>query len=264
MNWKRTLPKGIDITALSLEDCRNFKHFHERMASLSTEVSGPPGFCIFYPLMHHLLLYAMCCLQENTFPALNKCWDALSPFTTDSYDCEWLVYCWIFCDFPLVEKKSEVLLDHFEAFMLGGPLEPSDISEHLRPFCSIMKASRLGLYQEVLSSSKITKYKELFTNRSITASRGCSDYDPGEIFLTRIVTYLGDTFSVHAAKSYPGTVKRQVEGMIRNKMHYISSTTNESADYERFMTLAGPYWMSCTDPNESTMILFPDEYTFYY
>ena len=114
MNWKQILPEGIDINMLSFEECRNFKHFHERMESLSTEISGPPGFCAFYPLMHYLLMYAVCCLQENTFPALNKCWDALSPFTTESYDCEWLVYCWIFCDFPLAENKDEVLLDHFE------------------------------------------------------------------------------------------------------------------------------------------------------
>jgi len=46
-------------------------------------------------------------------------------------------------------------------------------------------------------------------------------------------------------------------------MHYISETKNEKIDYECFMKLAGPYWMSCTH-KEDQPILLPDEYQYYH
>lgn len=265
MSWKNVLPDGINVNDLSLDDCRNFKKFHELMESVTTDVKGPQGFRIFHQFMHHLIFYAMLCIDENKFPTLTKCWNDLSPlFLTNEYDCEWLVYSWIFCDFPISPNKPDVFLDHFSIFYLQNVGLPSHVRENFENFISIMKASRLGLYQEVLSTSKTTKYKELFTNNSISAHRGVPYYESGEIFLTRIITYAGDTFSIHDSKSYPPEFKKHVEDMVRNKMHYISSTQNEVDDYEIFMKLSGPYWMSCTHTDPSIPILPPDEYKKYY
>ena len=138
------------------------------------------------------------------------------------------------------------------------------IRDHLSQFCSIMKASRLGLYQEILSSSKITKFQELFTKNTISTIRSVPYYESGEIFLTRIVSYLGDSFSIHDAKCFPPAFKNHVEGMVRNKMHFITASDDETINYERFMKLAGPYWMSCTHENESIEIIPPDEYKNYH
>jgi len=265
MSWKNILPPEIDIDALSLDDCRNFKKFHALMDSITNDVKGPPGFRIFYQLMHYLLFYGVCCINENKFPALNKCWNKLSPlFLTDSYDCEWLVHCWIFCDFPLNENTNDVLLDHFSAFLLENPEIPTQISEHIKQFCSIMKTSRLGLYQEILSTSKVTKYKELFSNNSISTVRSVPYYESGEIFLTRIVSFLGDTFSIHNSKSFPSEFKNNIEDMVKNKLFYVSETEDVVSDYELFMKLAGPYWMSCTHEDPSSPILQPDEYKYFY
>jgi len=265
MSWKNILPKEININTLSLDDCRNFKKFYQLMESITRDIQGPPGYRIFYQLMHYLLFYGICCIQENKFPALNRCWDALSPlFLSHEYDNEWLVHCWMFCDFPLNLKKKEVLLDDFATFLLEQSQLPNDLNEHLRSFYTTMKSSRLGLYQEVLSTSKITKYRELFTNTSVSTVRSIPYYESGEIFLTRIVSYLGDSFAIHDAKCYPSQVKATVEDMVRNKMHLISATGNEVVDYERFMKLAGPYWMSCTHPNGSVDILSADEYKNYH
>lgn len=264
MNWKKILPPEININKLTLDDCRNFKKFYEILEKVEN-VKGPKGFRIFYQHMHYLLLYAMVCIQENKFPALNKCWDKLSPlFLTDAYDCEWLVYCWIFCDFPLTKNGNEVLLDDFCAFVLQNKEITDFMHESIKQFSSTLKASRLGLYQEILSTSKVTKYRELFTNRSVSTVRSVSDYESGEIFLTRLVSFLGDTFSIHDSKSFPSQYKNTLENMVRNKLFFISDTDDEVFDYERFMKLAGPYWMSCTHNDDSVPILDPDEFEIFY
>lgn len=266
MNWEKILPEGITVGDLTLDDCRNFKNIYELMKSIKNDVKGPEGYRIFYEFMHHLLFYAICCIEEKKFPSLNKCWDALSPLFLDSdYDNDWLVFCWMFCDFPLNIKTKEVLLDHFTKFLSDMTDLPPDFHKHLRNFYSIMKSSRLGLYQEILSTSKTTKYIELFTKNVISTVRSVPYYESGEIFLTRIVSYAGDSFSIHNSMNFPATLKNHVEGMVRNKMHFITSTKNEIADYEQFMKLAGPYWMSSTHATaKSDQILSPDEYEFYH
>lgn len=264
MNWKNILPPGINIKDLSLDDCRNFKKFHHLLESIAN-VRGPKGFQVFHQILHYLLFYGMACIHENKFPALNKCWNKLSPlFLTDSYDCEWLVYCWMFCDFPINQQGDDVLLDSFSAFTLEDPELPNSMRESIQKFCSIMKASRLGLYQEILSTSKVTKYQELFINKPISTVRSIPYYEPGEIFLTRLVSFLGDTFAIHDSKSFPSEYKNILEDMVRDKLHYIDETESEINDYQRFMKLAGPYWMSCTHEEPSIQILLPDEYRFFY
>jgi hypothetical protein len=266
IRWKKILPEGMDIEDLSLDDCRNFKKFHELIEAITKDNKGPIGYRIFYQFMHHLLFYALCCIEEKKFPALNKCWDTLSPqFLTSEYDNEWLVFCWIFCDFPLNLKTNEVLLDHFTHFLLDQIDLQNNFQEHLREFHVVMKSSRLGLYQEILSTSKITKYRELFTNNVISTVRSVPYYEPGEIFLTRIISYMGDNFAIHDPMNYPSKHKKHIEDMVRNKMDFIQLTKNEVSDYQAFMKLAGPYWMSCTHATaKSDLILDPDEYTFYH
>jgi hypothetical protein len=90
-------------------------------------------------------------------------------------------------------------------------------------------------------------------------------YEPGEIFLTRIISYMGDNFAIHDPMNYPSKHKKHIEDMVRNKMDFIQLTKNEVSDYQAFMKLAGPYWMSCTHATaKSDLILDPDEYTFYH
>jgi hypothetical protein len=192
--------------------------------------------------------------------------DALSPlFLSSDYDNDWFVFCWMFCDFPLNIKANDVLLDHFHTFLSGMPDLPPNFHEHLNNFYSIIKSSRLGLYQEILSTSKTTKFKELFTNNVISTVRSVPYYEPGEIFLTRIVSYAGDSFLLHGPMNYPSTLKNHVEDMVRNKMFFIASTKNEISDYEKFMKLAGPYWMSCTHAAaKSDHILDPNNMMIHY
>ncbi len=261
MNWLEILPESLKVQNLTLQECRNFKHFYN---VLNREVRGPVGFQRFHKLLLLLLMYGIACVEDKKFPALNNCWNSLSPlFLTPEYDSEWFVHCWIFCDFPLDPKTDKVLLDYFVEDSLGQSDLNRETRQDLIQFQAIMKSSRLGLYQGILSTSKVTKYKELFTNRVISTVRSCPEYESGEIFVARIIYYLGDSFTIHDSRSYPPEYKTMLEDMVENKLFFISETKNLSDDYERFMKLAGPYWMSCTHPGD-VQILDPDEYLRYY
>lgn len=260
-NWKTILPPGLSVSQLSLEECRRFKQFYDL---LNQEVSGPPGFRIFHSFLYHLLFYGLCCLEEKKFPALNQCWEELNPlFGGKEYDNEWLFYCWLFCDFPLNLQDKKTVIDHFGEFIFSQGGSP-DNEEHLRQFCAIMKSSRLGLYQERLSSSKVTKVSELFTCQVINTVRSVPNYESGEIFVTRIVSYLGDAFQIHNAQSYPAEYKEALTDMVERKLFYIAETGHPAQDYAQFMKLAGPYWMSCTHPDQSIPIFSPDHYRTYH
>lgn len=262
MSWKTILPKKIDVNTLSLDQCRDFKNLY---GSLNRKLKGPLGFRIFFKMMHYLAFYAICCVFENKFPALNKCWNELSPlFGGNDFDNEWFFLCWLCCDFPLASNSNRVLIDEFIEFVSKNADLPKQEKDHYLQFCSIMKKSRLGLYQEVLSSSKVTKFQELFTDKVVKTVRSVPEYEHGEVFLTRIVSYLGDSFQIHNPQCFPPDYKDHIINMVKNKLFYISETGNDAHDYEQFMKLAGPYWMSCTHPENDVEIFNPDHHNNYY
>jgi len=263
MNWKEILPKEINLDQLSFEQCRSFKQLY---AMLTESVGGPPGYRIFYRFSMHFLFYASCCRVENKFPALTRCWSALEKnFLTTRFDNEWFVYFWMLCDFPLGKDSDKTLIDHFHEFMIaeGSGLSAVD-REHFEHFFQQLRASRLGFYQEILSTTKVTKFRELFTGKVVSTIRSVPDYDSGEIFLGRIVFHLGDAFLIHNPNNFPPEAKASVEQMIRDKLFYLAESGNDSVDYEKFMKLAGPYLMSVTNDDEDCPILDPDDYLRYY
>ncbi len=262
MSWKNILPPEIKINKLSFAECKAFKGYYEL---LTKKLSGPKGFNIFYPIKHHLLFYAMCCIQEQRFPALNNCWNELWQFFKKAkLDNEWLMHCWILCDFPIDNKNNLTMLDYFYEFVVNNQFMENIHIEHINSFVKIMKASRLGLYQEILSTSKTTKFKELFTNKVISTIRSVPYYESGEIFLGRIINCFGDSFLMHDPVNYPSIYKDTVTDMVKNKLFYISESESEIKDYEKFMKLAGPYWISATLGHEDDVIFSPDHYLSYY
>ena len=186
-------------------------------------------------------------------------------FLTPRYDNEWLVYFWMLCDFPLAKESNQTLIDHFHEFILEGTSGLSTVDrEHFEHFFQQLRASRLGFYQEVLSTTKVTKFRELFTGKVTSTVRSVPDYEHGEIFLGRIVSYLGDAFLIHNPMNFPPRAKASVEQMIRDKLFYLAESGNDAADYEHFMKLAGPYLMSVTNDDEDCQIFDPNEYLRYY
>lgn len=211
-------------------------------------------------------MYGMCCIQESKYPALNRCYDELSGlFLTDIFDNEWMVYTWMLCDFPVEENSNQTVLDHFYAFLTNHENAiPNSERDHLEGFYNAMSSSRLGLYEEILSTKKITKFREMFNGKVINTVRSVPDYESGELFIGRIVSYLGSSFLIHDPRCFPPEAKQAVQQMFKDKFFYLSNTMDDSIDYEAFMRLAGPYIMSVTNSDTQVPILSPDHYQIYY
>ena len=59
----------------------------------------------------------------------------------------------------------------------------------------------------VVRSPLVRTHRELFTNKSVSTVRSVPYYDSGEIFLTRLVSFLGDTFTIHDSNLFPQNIK---------------------------------------------------------
>jgi hypothetical protein len=254
-NWMDILP--VESNKLTFKELRNFKDFH----SLFTEkMVGPEGWCDYMRKFHFLQFFAIASIEENKYPALTKCWrDMEEKFMSDEiFDDYIFIPSWIYFDFPL-DSKGATLLDEFESF-----LKEDNKLEGFELFIDEMKKSRLGLYQEVMSTKKVTKFKELITGKVISTIRSVPEYGKGEIFLTRIVEYKGEFFQFGDPKCWPSDYKNQIENMVLNKLFYFEEDEfDDKEDYKKFMKLAGPYWFSCVCTNENMDILNPDHYLTY-
>jgi hypothetical protein len=241
---------------LTLNELRSFKDFHKLMTS---DISGPEGFQYYMQCFLFLHFFAIACIVENRFPPLSKCWKELeSLFMKDPIFEDGLFFqSWIFFNLPI--NNGNTLLDEFENFQ-------KEINKHLffEQFILAMKGSRLGLYQEVLSTKTVTKFKEFFTDQVVSTIRSVPDYSHGEIFLARIVEYKGEFFLFGDPKCWPSAYKDQIIGMVKNKFYFFNNLKSNIKNYEQFMKLAGPYWFSCVSTNTDIDILDPDHYLTYH
>jgi hypothetical protein len=256
-SWLKTLGKlGVDTTKLSFKELMPFKdvdrYLNEPVAN------GTKEWKYLIKSFRLLTIFSLVTIYENKFMSLSNCWNELNELFVDReiFDDELFVQSWVFCDFPLNNEK-ETILDYFEQFLCEAGL----IKEYT-PFIHCMRTSRLGLYQEVLSSRKTMQFKELFTNRIIKAENTIPVFEKGEIFLTRFVKIRGKIYSFGDPKCWPKDYKLQLENMVKDKLFYFNSASVEGK-YKQFMKYAGPYWMSCVVTDEECPILQPDRYLHY-
>lgn len=263
MSWKSLLPPKLKASDLSFEQCRAFSEYYKL---LTRKLKGPVAYRLFYQYSYHLLFYGMCCIEEKKYPALNRCYEDLSVyFLNDLFDNEWMVYFWMLCDFPLEQGSDRTVIDSFRDFLLENDDKLSSIERtHREAFCQRLGKSRLGFYQEIMSTKKVTRYKELFTGEVITTVRSVPYYESGEIFVGRIVSYLDDAFLIHDPRNFPPGSTPALENMLSAKFFYISETSDDAVDYDLFMRKAGPYVMAVTNPDSSVPVLMPDHYESYY
>jgi hypothetical protein len=252
-DWMKTLP--IPAEKLSFKELKNFKDFQNL---LNGELAGPEGWKYFFQSFQFLQFFAFICIDENKYPALTNCWkDLEKKFVKDPiFDDGIFIQSWIYFDFPL-SKNGQTLLDEFQIFCKENSIYP-----HFEIFINEMKRSRLGLYQEIRSTKKITKFREVITGRVISSVRSVPYYEKGELFLTRIVEYKGDYFQFGDPKCWHSDYKDQIQEMIEGKLFYFDGNSTEE-EYETFMKLAGPYWFSCVCTNQEIDILNPDHYLSY-
>ena len=174
------------------------------------------------------------------------------------FDDDIFIQSWILMDFPF-GPEGQTALDYFQEFLKGTGVGPD-----LQPFIDEARRSRLGLHQDVLRTKQVAKFRELITGRVSSAFPSLEAYGRGEILLTRTMAYQDQVFIWGNPKGFPKEVKGQIEEMVRDKLFFFfDETKSEIEQYETFMKLAGPYWMSCVTKSDDVPILEPDQYLSY-
>ena len=254
--WLSILPRGLDPSKFTLDELRNFKEVH---ALLNERIAGPEGIAYYIHGFRYLLLFGIVCIAEDKYPPLTRCWmDLEKLFMRDpAFEDGIFVESWILMDFPFGPER-QTALDYFEEFLKGVEVRPQ-----FQRFIDEARRSRLGLHQDVMRTKKVAKFRELFTGRVISAFPSVEEYDKGEILLTRTMAYGDQVFMFGDPKGFPNEMKTHVENMVRNKLFYFKDEATPIAQYEAFMKLAGPYWMSCVATDEDVPILDPDHYRTY-
>lgn len=250
------LPGGASPAAFTLEELRAAKQAH----GLLTEViPGPEGIGYFIRGFRYLLFFGIACIAEDKYPPLTRCWNGLAQlFMGDpAFDDDLLVQSWILMDFPFGPAR-QTALDYFEEFLTG-----TDAGPQLQCFIDEARRSRLGLHQAVVRTKKLAKFRELFTGNEISAFPSIDEYGKGEILLARTMAYGDEVFIFGNTKGFPKEAKKQIEDMVLDKLFDFDEGTATTAQYEAFMKLAGPYWMSCVTKNEEVPVLAPDHYRTY-
>lgn len=248
----------VDSGKLSFEELRNFKRFYELIQV--EDMTAPLSVKRAYRAFRFLYFFGSILIHEGRYPALNRCWSDLRaryahlPVFDDGVFLE----SWIFIDFPL-DRSGRTVLDTFAEFCADSP----DAMAEFAPFITTAKTSRLGLYQEVLSTSRTTKYRELFTGKVLSTLRSVPEYEPGEIFLGRIVESGSDRFLLGDPKNWPSAHRATIMSMVEGRLAVVpGSSTAEK--YEQFMKLAGPYWMSCVCGGYDDDVLSPTHWRSYH
>jgi hypothetical protein len=255
-----TLPGALSPAKFTLDELRNAKHVH---AFLTERVDGPEVVADCVRGFRFLLFFGIASIAENKHPPLTRCWKELERlFMNDpALDDGMFVQSWILMDFP-VGPRGETTLDYFEEFLRGIPE-----GVQFQRFIDAARKSRLGLHQDVMRTKKLAKFRELLSGKVTTMIPSVDNYGKGEILLGRAMAYGDEVFLFGDPKGFPKEAKAQIEEMIRDKLHYVVDLEEElgpvGAAYEKFMKIAGPYWMSCVTKNDATPILMPDHYRMY-
>jgi hypothetical protein len=254
--WLKALKKmKVDPGQLSLKELSAFRDFD---LYLNEPINGSTQFQYLMHSFRMLTSFALIEIYSENFDSLSRCWEELDRLFMNEkiFDDEVFVQSWIFCDFPY-GPENQTALDYFEI-----SIKESGLAENYQIFIDQMRKSRLGLYQEIMSSKKTIKLRELFTGNIVNINRSIEDYEKGEIFLTRLVEIGGEIYPFGDPKCWPKEYKLNLENMIKAKLFYFDAATIEK-QYERFMKFAGPYWMSCVVQDQNCPILQPDHYLKY-
>ncbi len=115
-----------------------------------------------------------------------------------------------------------------------------------------------------MRTKKVAKFRELLSAKVTEAFPSVDEYGKGEILLIRAMTCGDQVFFFGNPKGFPKEKKEQIEDMVLDKLFYLSDAMDDPiAQYEAFMKLAGPYWMSCVCSDADAPVLAPDHYRTY-
>lgn len=255
--WRVMIPGGKLLPSMTLDQLRAMKDAH---AYLTRPIAGPPRIALAIQGFRYLEMFGAACLVENKYPALTRCWNDLAMFKGNPAFAEGMfIPSWVLIDFPC-GPASRTALDHFESFLATSGQLP-----RFKPFIDAARASRLGLYEDVLRSRDVARFRELFTHRVVDVYPSMEAGDPGEIVLVRVLEIEGQSYFWGDMKAFPAQARDAIENMVLDKLLDLGSDdTDPLPKYETFMKLAGPYWASIVAEGEDLPILEPNHLLGYY
>ena len=257
--WHAILPGGQGAAAYSLDDLRAAKQVH---SFLTEAIPGPEEFGELLRAFRYLLFFGVACVAEDKYPPLTRCWKDLERrFMGDPrFDDGVFVQGWILLDFPF-GPAGQTALDYFEAFIEG-----TDAAPKMKTFIDAARKSRLGLHQDVMRTKNTAKFRELLSGKVVSAFPSVVEYGKGEILLVRTIASGDQVFIFGNPTGFPKEAKDRIEDMVLNKLFALDEcrVADDPVDqFEMFMKLAGPYWMSCVCSDTNAPVLAPGHYRTY-
>lgn len=256
--WLTMTPGGRGLPPLSLEQLAKLDDSHPL---LSEAFPGPPELGARVRAFRVLMMHALARVADGEARALERAWRELERYfgRDASFRLGYFVPSWLLLDFPS-EPGGRTAAELYEDFARSAGRE--DLAE----LVAELRATRLGVYQEVSTSPTAVRLRELYTEREIDVAATFEQGAPGELYLGRLVE-LGRAWHFWGEfSSFPAEARDKMVEMIGDKLSKLSADVaaeNRPAAYERLMKLAGPYWMSIVGGDADMPILDPAHYESY-
>ena len=231
LNWALLLR---NTQVVKLKAIREMKAAHAALFRFE----GPREIGEFVRLFRLVSLFAHFAMSEARFPILNRAWADLERFTSHPEADEFTATSWMFLDLPVTDDHRTI------AEVFAAEIAPDN--PDVKRFVDVVRASRHGVYVDAGGTRSSHRLVELITRRRVTLLRGV-DAEPGELFWTRIIEWRGTRFMLGDTRGWPASRREQVTDMLVGRLvtspWQVPGASNEAV-YERFMKMAGPYWLS--------------------
>jgi hypothetical protein len=207
------------------------------------------------------MMHALARVADGECAPLERAWRELERYfgRDASFRQGYFVPSWLLLDFPS-EPGGLTAAEAFEGF--ARACQRGDLAD----LVAKLRGTRLGVYQELSTSADLVRLRELFTGRELEVDARFERGGPGELYLGRLVELGGAWHFWGELSSFPAEALAQIQEMVTAKLPIVAAdlaTTNPPAAYERFMKLAGPYWMSIVGGDAAMPILDPDHHLTY-
>ena len=255
MNDKTLFPHDVS------DDFNSELHLKDLLSQLNAylleDLPGPKYFTEAILNWRQFFMLSMTSIHTNEFPPLTQCWNELEERFGDSFSDEVFMACCILADFQFGKEN----LSFAEKMIF-------DEAEHLQDFAAQIARSRLGVYQIVDIKNDFLTLKEFFTDKVISVFHMLEEPEKGQICLARVLTTGDHKYLFGEIHCWPSENTSQIFNMVVDKMSLYcldapksGSESLMSAQYEKFMKISGPYWMSIVGETDFFAdVIMPDFY----
>jgi hypothetical protein len=234
-----------------------------RLNELITEdLPGPSYFVEAIRNWRQFFFLSISSIEENEFPPLTKCWNELYERYKESFSDECFVAGCILADFQFGNENLSFAERIQDQKILADGLQP------VMDFAAQIAHSRLGVYQIVEVKGEFLTLKEFFTDNVISVFQTLEEPEKGQVCLARVLCNGDHSFLFGDSHCWPSENHSHIFNMLIDKIAFYCLETPYKnrqsilpSQYERFMKMSGPYWMSIVGETDYFAdVLMPDFY----